>query len=113
MCCRVIMNDLEKTIYYNNLLSIYGGLLTDVQKEILGEYYEVNLSISEIAENRGVSRAAIEDAIRKGTRKLNNFEATMKLYEKHIKQREITAKIKQISENPTVLELIEELEDID
>ena len=104
------MNDIEKTIYYNNLLSIYGGLLTDVQKEILGEYYEANLSISEIAENRGVSRAAIEDAIRKGTRKLNNFEATMKLYEKRLKQREITAKIKQIS---TVLELIEELEDID
>ena len=82
------MNDLEKTIYYNSLLSFYRGLLTDTQQEILSEYYEANLSISEIAENRDVSRAAIEDAIRKGSNKLVAFENELHLYEKQQKRRE-------------------------
>lgn len=107
------MNDLEKTIYFNNLLSLYGSLLTDVQRDILFEYYQVNLSISEIAENRGVSRAAIEDAIRKGSKKLLSYEEQLHLYEKRVKTRNIIAKLKENSENSVVLELLKELEDID
>ena len=107
------MNDLEKTIYFNNLLSLYGTLLTDVQRDILFEYYQVNLSITEIAENREVSRAAIEDAIRKGSKKLLSYEEQLHLYEKHLKRRDIAAKIKQNCDNPVVLDLIKELEDID
>lgn len=107
------MNDLEKTIFYNSLLSFYGGLLTDTQQEILSEYYEANLSISEIAENREVSRAAIEDAIRKGSKKLVAFENELHLYEKQQKRREIIAKIEQNSENSAILDLLKELEDID
>lgn len=107
------MNDLEKTIYFNNLLSLYSCLLTDTQSDILIEYYQANLSISEIAENRNVSRAAIEDAIRKGSKKLLSFEERLHLYEKRVNKRNIIAKLRENSDNSVVLELLKELEDID
>ena len=69
------MNEnIEKIIKYNSLLNIYGELLSKTQKEILTSYYEYNLSISEIADEKNISRAAVEDAIKKGINKLDDFE---------------------------------------
>ena len=55
-------------------MSLYQNLLSDTQKEILDDYYSYNLSISEIAQNRDITRAAVEDAIKKGKKKLEEFE---------------------------------------
>ena len=68
------MEKLEKRLYYIELLHIYGELLSTTQKDILYDYLDVDLSISEIAENREISRAAVEDAIKKGMAKLDSFE---------------------------------------
>ena len=64
------MANIDETIRYVDLLSLYGNLLSKTQKEVLEDYFSYNLSISEIAENRRISRAAVEDAIKKGKRKL-------------------------------------------
>ena len=53
------MDDLNKLVKYNSLLLIYQELLSKTQKEILTDYFAFNLSISEIATNREVSRAAV------------------------------------------------------
>lgn len=58
----------------NRLRDVYGELLSPRQQEILTLYYEEDLSLSEIAEELGVSRAAVSDAIRKGTSQLEKFE---------------------------------------
>ena len=71
------MDDFSKTIHYNALFNIYSELLSDRQKDILEQYYGYNLSISEIAEDNGISRAAVEDAIQKGIRKLDEFESKL------------------------------------
>lgn len=68
------MSDIETMLKYNELLSLYQNLLSDTQKEILDDYYSYNLSISEIAQNRNITRAAVEDAIKKGKKKLEEFE---------------------------------------
>ena len=65
---------IDQTIYYNLLLDIYGDILTDTQKEILENYYSLNLSISEIASERNISRAAVEDTIKKASKKLEFYE---------------------------------------
>ena len=77
------IDGIEKTIYMNKLLNIYGELLTDTQKEILSDYYEFNLSISEISENREISRAAVEDALKKGSNKLENYEKSLQIASKN------------------------------
>ena len=71
------MEKLEKRLYYIELLHTYGELLSTTQKDILYDYLDVDLSISEIAENREISRAAVEDAIKKGMAKLDAFESAI------------------------------------
>ena len=71
----------EKFIYLNNLFSLYHSLLSETQKEILQDYYEYNLSLSEISENRNISRSAVDDALKKGTKKLNELEDKLHLYQ--------------------------------
>ncbi len=65
-------------IHINRLLDFYGSLLSKTQREILNDYYEANLSLSEIAENRNTSRTAVSDALNKGKEKLEHFEETLK-----------------------------------
>ena len=45
------------------LLDFYGELLTDRQKELFDLYYNEDLSLSEIAENTGITRQGVRDAI--------------------------------------------------
>ena len=66
--------NLEETIRYSELLMLYQGLLSPTQKDILDDYFSYNLSISEIAENRHITRSAVEDAVKKGKRKLDEYE---------------------------------------
>ena len=68
------MADLESFLRYSELLNLYQNLLSETQKEILDDYFSFNLSFSEIAENRHISRSAVEDAISKGKRKLDDYE---------------------------------------
>lgn len=60
----------------------YGSLLTDTQKEVFSDYYLFDLSLSEIAENRGISRAAISDNLHKSFEKLSEYESKLHLIEK-------------------------------
>jgi len=45
------------------LFDLYGELLTDKQKEFFDLYYNEDLSLSEIAENEGITRQGVRDAI--------------------------------------------------
>ena len=103
------MELLEKRIYYIELLRLYGELLSDTQKEMLIDYLECDLSLSEIADNRGVSRAAVDDAIKKGMKKLDAFEEALKLNEKKVKITENIQVLKEKFGNCIEIEEIEEV----
>lgn len=68
------MSDLKERIRLVSLYRLYGELLSGTQKEILSSYLLYDLSIGEIAEEKGVSRAAAFDAIKKGEKKLEGYE---------------------------------------
>ena len=78
---------MNEVVYYNNLFDIYGFLLTDNQKEIFSLYYEENLSLSEIAEYKKVSKSYIGKII-------NDTKKKLEFYEKNIKHYELLQKIK-------------------
>lgn len=69
---------LEK-VRTGELLSLYGGLLSDKQGEILRMYCDEDLGFSEIAEELGVTRQAVYDATRQGRASLEKFEEHLKL----------------------------------
>ena len=64
------------------LLDAYESLLSASQQETLRMYFRFNLSLGEIAEEKGISRAAIFDALKKGVAKLNAYEQTLGLARK-------------------------------
>ncbi len=66
--------EIEKTVYFGNLLELYGKLLSPVQQKVMFDYYEQDLTLSEIAENNNISRQAVYDAARKAQNKLLDFE---------------------------------------
>lgn len=68
------------------LLEIYGELLTKTQYDFLDDYYNSDLSLSEIAENRNITRQAARDNIKKGENKLFEYEEKLKIMQKTLKQ---------------------------
>lgn len=73
---------MEETLYTTNLYDYYGELLTEKQREYFEDYYFANLSLSEIADNNGISRNAIHKQIKDAVAKLNYYEEKLKLLEK-------------------------------
>lgn len=78
-----------KTVYLINLYDYYGELLTEKQRQYFEDYYFNNLSLSEISENRGVSRNAIHKVLKEIENKLKSYENILKDYEKSLKIKEL------------------------
>ena len=104
------MEKFDRTIRYISLFEIYKHLLTYTQKDIVGDYLLADLSISEIANERNISRSAVEDAISKACKKLDDFEDKLHCYEKKENISKITAKLKEKSLNCTEIDEIESIE---
>ena len=56
------------------LYDFYGDVLTDRQKEFYDLYYNEDLSLSEIAENYGISRQGVRDVIVRAEATLTELE---------------------------------------
>lgn len=56
------------------LFDFYGDMLTDKQRDMVGLYYEADLSLSEIAENAGITRQGVRDAIKRAEAQLLEME---------------------------------------
>ena len=59
------------------LYDFYGDLLTPRQKEFYDLYYNDDLSLAEIAENYGITRQGVRDAIKHGEAALTDMEARL------------------------------------
>lgn len=84
---------MEKNVKVSILLEIYGKLLTDIQYQFLDDYYNSDLSLSEIAENRDITRQAARDNIKKGENRLFELEEKLGIMQKTMKQEKKIADI--------------------
>ena len=73
---------MEKKVEVSILCQIYGKLLTDKQYEFIDDYYNNDLSLSEIAENNNITRQAVRDVIKKGESKLFEYEEKLLIMKK-------------------------------
>jgi hypothetical protein len=74
---------MDEVIYYNNLYDCYKDLLTDKQQSYFVDYYQDNLSLSEMADNYGISRNAIHRQIKKITELLDFYESKLCIISKN------------------------------
>lgn len=107
---------MEKTVQISILLQIYGKLLTEKQYQMLDDYYNNDLSLSEIAENAQITRQAVRDNLKKGENKLFEYEEKLEFMKKTLMQEEkianILSEISTIKENATDKEIVKVLQDV-
>ena len=70
-----IENIAENSLLYD----FYGQLLSKRQQEVMALYHEENYSLSEIAEEFGISRQAVHDTLNKAEQALAEYEQKLGL----------------------------------
>ena len=76
----------------------YGALLTEHQREVVDLYLKSDWSLAEIAAQKGTSRAAVHDIVRRATLALQDYEQRLGLLaESARRQREIEALKRRIA----------------
>lgn len=86
----------QKDLTFSVLLDYYGPVLTEKQRAILMEYYDQDLSLAEIAENYGITRQGVRDAIKHGEATLTELEKNLGYAEKDAAQRADLARLQQL-----------------
>ena len=114
------MKENISTVQYASLLyDFYGALLGDSQREVMMMYHEDNLSLSEIAEELGMTRQAVHYTLKKAESKLEEFDGKLKLVEAYeenqIKANKAIGLLNKLdindSDRNTIAEIIKELAD--
>ena len=78
----VVMKDILKS---SLLYDFYGELLTEHQKEIYEDFILNDLSLGEIAQERGISRQGVHDLVKRCDKILNGYEEKLHLVERFSK----------------------------
>ena len=105
---------MEEKVKISMLCEFYGKLLTDKQYEFINDYYNNDLSLSEIAENNEITRQAVRDIIKKGEKKLFEYEEKLLFMKRMLNQEKKIqhilselAKIKKDSSDKKVANILE------
>ncbi len=104
-----------KKMELSMLCDIYGSLLSDKQREAVELYCNEDYSLSEIAENTGISRQGVRDQIKHAENQLVTFEESLGLLRKTTKLNEKLAKLLEMQEiktNDKLSGIIGDIQDI-
>lgn len=86
---------MENREYLNKLFDIYKDLLTEVEQVTFVSYYIEDLSLSEIAENRNISKSSVGKT-------LSRVETKLKEYEVILRKEQIKSELKDLLEENNI-----------
>lgn len=78
------------------LADFYGEMLTDNQRKFIEYYYSDDLSLSEIAQNEGITRQGVRDAVKRAESQLFDMEKKLGFAER---SRKISEALSVVMEN--------------
>ncbi len=87
---------MSKHLEVGLLLDYYGSLLTKTQYNLADLYYNQDLSLSEIAENTGITRQGVYDSIKRTEEALKKFEKKLNMKSNLYKINNIAVEILRI-----------------
>ncbi len=90
---------MERIVEQGLLYDFYGELLTEHQKKIYEDVVYNDLSLSEIAQENGISRQGVHDMVRRCNHMLTEYENKLHLVERLLKIRSGVDEMKHLSEN--------------
>lgn len=79
---------MAKDLQVSVLLDFYGEMLTDKQRELISDYYNEDLSLGEIAQERGITRQGVRDGIKRSEQQLLEMEERLGLAKRFRKVQE-------------------------
>lgn len=106
---------MEKIVEQGLLYDFYGELLTEHQRHIYEDVVFNDMSLSEIAEEQGISRQGVHDLIKRCDKILAGYEEKLKLVQKFNQTKKMVEEIKELagaykqSGNETLIDRIEAL----
>ncbi|MBQ7924384.1 MAG: hypothetical protein IJ329_03660 [Clostridia bacterium] len=68
---------MKDDLRFVRLWDTYSPLLTKTQQEVAHLYFNCDLSLGEIAEQKGVSRQSVSDCLQKSRKQLETYEAKL------------------------------------
>ena len=90
---------MAKNLEVSFLLDFYGEMLTKKQHDFLVYYYNEDLSLSEIAENEGITRQGVRDAIKRAENQLFDMENRLGLAKRFTEMKKGLDEITQCAES--------------
>ena len=91
--------DLRTVEYASMLYDFYGVLLRENQNEVMALYHEDNLSLSEIAEQLGMTRQAVHYTLKKAENALKDYEEKLGLVAAYNRNQELAGEAIRILED--------------
>lgn len=88
---------MEKLLEQALLFDFYGELLTEHQKQVYEEVVLEDYSLSEVAEERGISRQGVHDLIKRCNKVLSDYEDKLHLVERFIKIQKTVEQIDKLA----------------
>ncbi|MBE5883278.1 MAG: DNA-binding protein [Lachnospiraceae bacterium] len=89
---------MEKIFEQNLLYDFYGELLTPHQQHIYEDAVYNDMSLSEIAEEQGISRQGVHDLIKRCDKILQNYESKLHLVERFMGAKEKIREIETLTQ---------------
>lgn len=106
---------MERFVEQALLYDFYGELLTENQKNVYEDVILNDYSLSEVAEEKGISRQGVHDLIKRTNKALMEYEEKLHLVEKFLHIKEKVGQIQKTVERAETIEkhqLIERIESI-
>ena len=75
---------MEKNMELSLLLDFYGELLSEKVRKATELYYNDDLSLSEVAEDMGITRQGVRDLIKRAEGNLYGYEQKLGLYKRFV-----------------------------
>ena len=94
-----------KNLKISALLDIYGNFLSEKQRNLAEYYYNDDLSLSEIAENEGITRQGVNDLIKRAEAQLLSFEEKCRYCENFLRLKELAESVGE-TDDETVKEIL-------
>ena len=88
---------METFVEHTLLYDFYGELLTERQQQVYESVVLEDYSLSEVAEDLGISRQGVHDMIKRCNHTLEEYESRLHLVEKFLCIRKQVQKIKELA----------------
>ena len=105
---------MERIVVQGLLYDFYVELLTEHQRKIYEDVVYNDLSLTEIAQENGISRQGVHDLVRRCNHILQEYEDKLHLVERFMKIRSRVEQLKQLTNDSEITKdkLIEEIDSL-